>query len=269
MTAAAMANWNDTTPDASLISASPDSSDFWRPVSRMSLPNAVTATASVGPSAAPSAKAAASGMDGSIQLSTKPTTNTVTITSPMASDTMEPLLSHNPRLLACRDSSKSSGAMNSTKNSSGSIATSTGVPTSRMTIAPIAICTSGNDTRGIIWSSTADTSTAANSSNTNSSISMGIHPSARRPPTLVNSHAIKRTPRQTSAPAKRHQTAKQPNRKPNGNGRIQPQARPAPIRHPVAHMPSPRTRPFRRTPGNFPPTYHLTYHVGSRWEVKW
>ena len=60
VTAAAMANWNDTTPDASLISASPDSSDFWRPVSRMSLPNAVTATASVGPSAAPSAKAAAS-----------------------------------------------------------------------------------------------------------------------------------------------------------------------------------------------------------------
>ena len=37
-------------------------------------------------------------MNSSIQLSTKPTTSTVTITSPMASDTMEPLLSHNPRI---------------------------------------------------------------------------------------------------------------------------------------------------------------------------
>ena len=144
------------------------------------MPSAVTATASVGPSAAPSANAAANGMDGSIQFSTKPTTSTVTSTKPMASDTMEPLLSHSPRLLACRDSSNSKGAMNSTKNSSGSIATSTGAPTSKMTTAPSAICTSGRLTRGVIWSSTAETSTAASSSSTNSSISMGIHLYRRR-----------------------------------------------------------------------------------------
>ena len=39
--------------------------------------------------------------------------------------------------------------MNSTRNSSGSIATSTGAPTNKMMTAPNAICTSGSDTRGV------------------------------------------------------------------------------------------------------------------------
>lgn len=116
-------------------------------------------------------------MEGSSQFSTKPTTKTVASTKPTARDTMAPLLSHSPRLLACRDSSNSNGAMNSTRNSSGSIATSTGAPTSKMMTAPSAICTNGNDTRGVTWSSTAETSTAANNSNTNSSISISILPS--------------------------------------------------------------------------------------------
>ena len=46
-----------------------------------------------------------------------------------------------------------------------------------MITAPNAICTNGNDTRGVTWSSTAETSTAANNSNTNSSISISILPS--------------------------------------------------------------------------------------------
>ena len=62
--AATTANSKHTTPDASLNSASPESSDFWRRVSVTSAPMAATAAASVGPRAAPRAKAAASGMLG-------------------------------------------------------------------------------------------------------------------------------------------------------------------------------------------------------------
>ena len=61
-------------------------------------PNAATATASVGPSAAPSAKAAASGMDGWMALRRNPTTRMVTITSPMASDSTMMRLDHNATL---------------------------------------------------------------------------------------------------------------------------------------------------------------------------
>ena len=172
VTAAAMANWKDTTPEASLMSASPESSVFCRLVRLMSLPRAVTATASVGPSAAPMANAAAKGMEGSIQCRTKPTTSTVARTRPTAKERMAPLFCQSARLLACRASSKSNGAMNSTKNSSGSMFTCRGVPAMTAMTMPRAICTRGSDTRGIIWSRTEDTSTAPSSRRTSSSISM-------------------------------------------------------------------------------------------------
>ena len=62
---AAMENWNETTPDASLISDSPESKIDWRRLRLTRFESEATATASVGPSAAPRAKAAASGMVGS------------------------------------------------------------------------------------------------------------------------------------------------------------------------------------------------------------
>ena len=86
--AAAMANWKETTPDASLSKASPDNWLFWRRERLMSPPSAATATASVGPSAAPSAKAAASGMEGCSRFRVNPTLKVRRSTRPMASESM-------------------------------------------------------------------------------------------------------------------------------------------------------------------------------------
>ena len=73
-------------PDASLNNDSPLSTPRWRAVSDASRPSELTATASVGPSAAPSASVAANGITGHIALSVKPTAAIVAMARPMASD---------------------------------------------------------------------------------------------------------------------------------------------------------------------------------------
>lgn len=173
VTAAAIANSKDTTPDASLISASPERSDFWRLESETSLPSAATATASVGPRAAPKAKAAASGMEGTIQFRIKPTTSTVRNTRPMARDTTAPLFSQSPCLSAWRDSSKRSGAIKSSRNSSGSEKIwVVSAEIRKLATAPKAICTSGMETRGSTWSKILEIITQLSSSKISSNASM-------------------------------------------------------------------------------------------------
>ena len=102
--AAALANWKATTPDASLMSDSPESSVDWRFFRLTEEARAPTAAASVGASAAAQAKAAASGTEGTNQFSAKPTTSTVSSTSPTANDRMEPLFSHRSRGFVSRAS---------------------------------------------------------------------------------------------------------------------------------------------------------------------
>ena len=92
VTAAASANWKATMPDASLMSDSPSRMLLARGEMSVSLESEATATASVGPRAAPRAKAAAKLMEGTTQLTAKPTTRAVTTTSPMASETTGLLL---------------------------------------------------------------------------------------------------------------------------------------------------------------------------------
>ena len=116
--AAAMANWNATMPEASLISDSPFNSALQRGLMSASFEAADTAMGSVGPSAAPSASAAASEMDGTMACTKKPTPTMMASTRPMASDKMEWRLRHSSVLLASFASWNRSGAMNSTKNSS-------------------------------------------------------------------------------------------------------------------------------------------------------
>ena len=101
VTAAAMANWKQTTPEASLMRASPESRAFCRGESLMSLPSATTAAASVGPSAAPRAKAAASVMLGCTRLRAKPAASVATSTRPTASETIGALLRHSASLSTC------------------------------------------------------------------------------------------------------------------------------------------------------------------------
>ena len=136
-------------PDASLIRASPDSNDFCLVFSSRLRDSAVTAAASVGPSIAPSANAPASGMVGASQLRANPMASAETSTRPIASDRMLPRLRTNICLLILRDSSKSSGAMNSTRNSSGLVEMCRGSPTTDASSAPIMICTSGSASRVI------------------------------------------------------------------------------------------------------------------------
>ena len=175
VTAAAMANSNATTPDASLNKASPESNDFWRSVSLTSLPMAATAAASVGPSAAPSAKAAARGIDGTIRFSTKPITSAVMNTRPIASEMMCPLFFQSAPLSAWRDSSKSSGAIKMSRKSSGSEITAEGSSAiKKPTTAPRAICTSGMAKRENTWSKMLETRTHPSSSKTTSNDSMGL-----------------------------------------------------------------------------------------------
>ena len=124
LTAAAMANWKPTMPDASLNSDSPFSTLVCRCVSAASLPSDDTATASVGPSAAPSAKAAASGIAGHTACNAKPTATIVAIAKPIANDNDSFTdLSSSDLSISCA-SKYSSGAMNSTMNSSGLSVTS-------------------------------------------------------------------------------------------------------------------------------------------------
>ena len=98
VTAAAMANWKDTMPDASLMSDSPSRMLLERAEMLVSFDSDATATASVGPSAAPKANAANSEMDGTSQLTAKPTMSAVATTRPMASDTTGRRLRHSDPL---------------------------------------------------------------------------------------------------------------------------------------------------------------------------
>ena len=174
VTAAATANWNETTPDASLIRASP-----WR-IAPSRLPSlasffkAWTATASVGPSAAPNANAAARGIEGTSQWRTNPTHKVITITRPIANETIVVLFSHRLRLSASSASLKSKGAINRTKNSSGSIFTSIGEIASIAMPMPRAIWISGDEMRGTTWSRMEESSTANNSIKISSKTSTGI-----------------------------------------------------------------------------------------------
>ena len=106
------------------MSDSPESSVDWRFFRLTDDASAPTAAASVGARAAAQAKAAASGIEGTNQFSTKPTTSTVSSTSPTANDRMELLFSHRSRGFVSRASLNSSGAMNSTRNSSEEMLTS-------------------------------------------------------------------------------------------------------------------------------------------------
>ncbi|MNR35710.1 hypothetical protein D3C85_1535760 [compost metagenome] len=97
---------------------------------------------------AASAKEAASGIDGIIQWMAYPATNTVAKTSPSASSRMGALRFHSSSRGVRLPSLNSSGAMNSTKNSSGSkdICIPVGI-TAAITPSPIWI--RGTGTKGI------------------------------------------------------------------------------------------------------------------------
>ena len=161
---AASANWNDTMPDASLSSSSPLSRLFCRSGMSICFDSEDTATASVGPSAAPRAKAAASGMEGMTACTENPMMSVVATTSPMASDRMGLRSRQSLALSAFLASSNSSGAMNSTRNISGSSSMCTALPAPTAMMMPMTIWTSGSDMRGTSWSMMDDSSTAASSS---------------------------------------------------------------------------------------------------------
>ena len=131
-----------------------------RCVSAASLPSDDTATASVGPSAAPSANAAASGIAGHMVCSAKPTATMVAIARPIANDSDSFTdLSSSDLSISCA-SKYSSGAMNSTMNSSGLSVTS-GKNGSCDANAPSAICTRGVETLGMKRLMKEDNTTAA------------------------------------------------------------------------------------------------------------
>ena len=146
--AAEIANWNPTMPEASLNRDSPFNTLRWRVVSEASLPNELTATASVGPKAAPKASPAAKGIAGQIECRANPTAAMVAMASPMARDRLSFTVFSNSDLLMSWASRYSSGAMNSTMNNSGFSCTpwKNG---SWLARAPNAICTSGVDTLGM------------------------------------------------------------------------------------------------------------------------
>ena len=101
---AAIENWNETTPEASLMSDSPESRIDWRRLRLTRFESEATATASVGPSAAPRAKAAASGMVGSRACNVKPMQRMVTTTRPTASESTFARFDHNATLSVLRAS---------------------------------------------------------------------------------------------------------------------------------------------------------------------
>ena len=174
VTAAASANWNDTMPDASLMSDSPSRMLFWRSGMSVSLESEATATASVGPSAAPSAKADANVMDGITACTANPSTSAVTTTSPMASESTGLRLRHKAALSTLFASSYRRGAMNSTRNRSGSRPMRICDGANKAMTSPRPIWMSGEDTLGTSWSMTEDTRTAASKSKASTSIAMGV-----------------------------------------------------------------------------------------------
>ena len=132
-----------------MISASPDSSTDCRFVRLMVCPRAATAAASVGPSAAAHAKAAARGTDGMIQWSMNPATSTLARTSAMAMDRMDHLFLQSCRRSDSCASRNRSGAMKRSRNSSASICTSARRGRMIAAMNPTAICRSGRDIREI------------------------------------------------------------------------------------------------------------------------
>ena len=118
--AAVSANWNATMPEASLMSDSPSRMLFARGERSVSFDSEATATASVGPSAAPKAMAVARPMAGITQLTAKPMMSAVTMASTTASESTGLRFLHSAALSTFFASSNRSGAMNSTRNSSGS-----------------------------------------------------------------------------------------------------------------------------------------------------
>ena len=168
VTAAAMANWNDTMPEASLMMDSLSKILRERAGIFTCFDSEATDTASVGPSAAPKANAAAKGMDGTSQLTANPMIRAEAMTSPTASDSTGRLFSHSAFLSRFLASSYRSGAMNSTRNRLGSKAMLICVPMTSAMSRPSPIWMRGDDTLGTSWSMTDESSTAASMSSENS-----------------------------------------------------------------------------------------------------
>ncbi len=177
VTAAAMANWNDTMPEASLMMDSLSRMLRERAGIFTCLDSEATDTASVGPSAAPNANAAASETDGISQFTAKPTMSAEAMTRPTASDSTGRLFSQSAFLSMCLASSYKSGAINSTKNRFGSKSMLIWVPITKAMTRPKPICMSGDDTLGTSWSITDDSSTAASISKESSRSSTKVPPS--------------------------------------------------------------------------------------------
>ena len=169
--AAARANWNATMPEASLMSDSPSRMLLSRGAMFVPLGIDATATASVGPRAAPSAKAAARGIDGSSQCTEKPTMSAVTSTRPMASERTGPLFSQSAFLSMFLASSNNNGAMNSTRNRLGSRLIWIWDGANSAMSKPRPIWMSGEDIFGTSWSMTEDSRIAANMSKASTSAS--------------------------------------------------------------------------------------------------
>jgi hypothetical protein len=119
-TIAARANLKPTRPVASFIRLSPFRTVVSRDGTRRRWVMALTATASVGETIAPRAKAMASGRPGTSHQATRPTVTVVKITSPMARMRMERRLWTNSRRGISQPSAKSSGGRKQRKKYSGS-----------------------------------------------------------------------------------------------------------------------------------------------------
>ena len=158
VSAAVTANSKLTIEAASLNRLSPLRISICRSESRAWRPICVTATASVGASAAPKARAAAMLICGQKAWSVAPVAMMHRNTSPMAShrDCLSTRMSRGLDVL--RAALNSSGAMNSTMNSSESSCT-VGRNGVKYHMTPSATCTSGSETRGMKRSSMEETST--------------------------------------------------------------------------------------------------------------
>ena len=177
VTAAAMANWNDTMPEASLMMDSLSRMLRDRAGIVTCLASEATDTASVGPSAAPRANAAASGMEGTSHLTANPTMSAEAMTSPTASDSTGRLFSQSACLLRFLASSYRSGAMSRTRNRFGSRSMLICVPITTAMARPSPIWMRGDDTLGTSWSMTDESSTVASISRESSRSSTKTPPS--------------------------------------------------------------------------------------------
>ena len=169
--AAASSNWNATMPEASLMSDSPSRMLLSRGAMSVSFDSDATATASVGPSAAPSAKAANRPMEGSSHSTANPMMRAVTTTRPMASDSTGRRFFHSAPLSTFLASSNRSGAMNSTRNRSGSSVMLICEGANRAMSRPNPIWMRGEETLGTSWSITEESRTAASMSSASTSAS--------------------------------------------------------------------------------------------------